>query len=67
MNKYLRKIGIEKKKDLDMSFDYFYDFYKDRAESNGYLGDLKFIKDRSRILIYVTIDNQVEYENIDII
>lgn len=52
----LRKIGTEKRKSFDKDFDGLYDFYKNKAEDMGYFGELKFIKERGRVLIYTIID-----------
>jgi hypothetical protein len=57
----LRKIGTEKVKFFDRNFDRLYDFYKRKAEEMNYRGDLKFIKERGKILIYTVI----EYRNIE--
>lgn len=65
---HLRKIGIEKSKVLDKNFDQVYDFYKRKAEDMGYWGDLKFIKEKSRVFIYTIIgefDDNVEEYNIN--
>lgn len=48
----LIKIGTEKVKMFDKKFDEFYDKYKKRAESMGYFGDLKFIKEKSKVFVY---------------
>lgn len=53
---HLRKIGTEKSKVLDKNFDQVYDFYKRKAQSMDYWGDLKFIKEKSRVFIYTIID-----------
>lgn len=52
----LRKIGTEKRKFFDKDFDGLYDFYKNKAEDMGYFGELKFIKERGKVLIYTIID-----------
>lgn len=62
---HLKKIGVEKVKVLDKAFDQVYDFYKRKAEDMGYWGELKFIKEKSRVFIYTIIedydDNLQEY------
>lgn len=55
MDERLRKIGVEKVKKFNQDFDLLYDFYKKRALEQGYEGELKFIKTKSRIIIYVII------------
>jgi len=52
----LHKIGVVKKKIFDSNFDKLYDFYKEKAELSGYWGDIKFIKEKGKILIYVVIE-----------
>lgn len=52
----LRKIGTEKRKFFDKDFDGLYDFYKNKAEDMCYFGELKFIKERGKVLIYTIID-----------
>ncbi len=57
----LRKIGTEKVKSFDKDFDSLYDFYKRKAEKMGYFGELKFIKEKGKVLVYTII----EYPNIE--
>lgn len=52
----LRKIGTEKSTSFDKDFDGLYDFYKNKAEDMGYFGELKFIKERGKVLIYNIIE-----------
>jgi hypothetical protein len=52
----LRRIGIEKAKVFDSNFDKVYDYYKDKAEQLGYWGELKFIRERNKVIIYTIID-----------
>jgi len=52
----LRKIGMEKIKSLSNNFDTIYDKYKKKAKEMGYFGDLKFIKERGKMLIYIIIE-----------
>lgn len=52
---YFHKIGTEKIKTFDLCFDKVYDFYKIKAEDLGYFGELKFIKERGKVLIYTLI------------
>ncbi len=51
----LKKLGIEKVKDVNKDFNNIYDLYDKKAKELGYYGDLKFIKEHSKVLIYVTI------------
>jgi hypothetical protein len=57
MEQRLRKLGIEKKLDLDANFDIIYDKYKKKAEDEGYNGELKFVKEHANIIVYVVITN----------
>lgn len=53
-NRY-KKLGSEKQKTLDNNFDIIYEGYKNKALTMGFNGELKFIKERGRIIIYVVI------------
>lgn len=55
MDTLVRKLGQEKKKDFDRNSDYYIDYYRKKANSTGYKGDLKFKKEGSYIIIFVTI------------
>lgn len=52
----LHKIGTEKIKVFENNFDKVYDYYKRKAEDSGYWGELKFVKERGKIIIYVIIE-----------
>jgi hypothetical protein len=52
----LHKIGSEKIKVFENNFDKVYDYYKEKAENSGYWGELKFIKERSKVIIFVVIE-----------
>lgn len=49
------KLGSENKKVFETNFDEIYDYYHQKAKDDGYLGSLRFIKERSRIVIYVDL------------
>lgn len=51
----LKKLGIEKSKVLDQNFDELYEKYSLKAKGLGFYGQLKFIKEHSKVLIYVII------------
>lgn len=55
MNDLVRKLGQEKIKIFDKDPDYFIDYYRDKAISQGYKGDLKFKKEGPNIIIFVKI------------
>jgi hypothetical protein len=52
----LHRLGLEKVKTFENNFDRLYDEYKQKAKSSGYHGDLKFVKERGKIIIYVQIE-----------
>lgn len=52
----LHRLGAEKIKVFESNFDKVFDYYKDKAVENGYFGDLKFIKERGKIIIYAVIE-----------
>jgi uncharacterized membrane protein len=54
----LRKIGVEKANVFNKKFDSIYDYWKNRAISeHGYDGDLKLIKERNKVFIYIIIED----------
>lgn len=57
MSDLVRKIGVEKIKVFNKNPDYFFDYYKDKALSQGYHGELKFLKEKGNILIFVQINH----------
>lgn len=52
---HLRKLGIEKAKDLTNDFDKLYEMYKKKAEEAGLNGELKFIREHGKVKIYVVL------------
>jgi len=50
-----KKLGEVKQKDLDKDFDVVYDKFKKIALDAGLTGDLKFVKERGKVLIYVAL------------
>ena len=50
-----KKLGIEKVKVVNKEFDNICDSYTKKARDLGYYGELKFIKEHGKIIIYVTI------------
>lgn len=53
--KRYRKIGTEKSVDFRKDFDKLYDKYLEIAEEQGYKGDIKFVKEKERVLVYIVI------------
>jgi len=49
------KLGIEKVKTLNEDFDTLYEKYKKKAIDGGYNGELRFIKEHSKVIVYVVI------------
>jgi len=58
MGDLVRKIGQEKSKLFEKDLDYYIDFYRKKANSSGYRGELKFKKEGPNIIIFVKIDSQ---------
>lgn len=63
----LHKVGYEKLKLFENNFDEVYDYYKQKAEESGYWGELKFVKEKGKVIIYAIIElpppNEVEDED----
>lgn len=57
MSELLKKLGIEKEKVFNKDFDYFYDIYKQKALDLGRKGDLRFLKEHGKVIIYVVMDD----------
>jgi len=57
MSELLKKLGIEKEKVFNKDFDYFYDLYKQKALDLGRKGDLRFLKEHGKVLIYVVMED----------
>lgn len=58
MELLLKKIGIEKVKIMEHNFDEIYEKYTQKAKEQGFYGELKFIKEHSKVMIYVVV-NQI--------
>lgn len=52
----MKKLGSEKKSELQVNFDAIYDKYKDKAESAGFMGELKFINEGNMVNVYVLLE-----------
>lgn len=50
----LRKLGIEKSKVVNNNFDEIYEKYIAKAKELGFHGELKFITEKGKVLIYAT-------------
>jgi hypothetical protein len=51
----LKKLGTEKTKVLNADFDTLYEKYKNKALEAGCKGEIKFIREHGRVLIYVVL------------
>ena len=52
----MKKLGSEKKSELQANFDAVYDKYKEKAELAGFMGEIKFITEGSTVSVYVILD-----------
>jgi hypothetical protein len=50
-----KKLGTVKRKEFDKDFDNQYAKYKNIAIELGFKGELKFVKEHWKVLIYVVI------------
>ncbi len=50
-----KKLGTEKRDEFDKDFDAQYSRYRKMANELGFEGELKFVKERGKVLIYVVI------------
>ena len=56
MINHVRRLGTEKKSDVDEDFDKYYDMYKNKSEEQGISGEIKVLKERGKIIFYVELD-----------
>ena len=54
-DKLVRKLGTEKLKDFNESFDLIVDKYRSIADASGYNGELVFKKEHGNMLIFVKL------------
>lgn len=52
----MKKLGSEKKSELQANFDSIYDKYKEKAELAGFMGEIKFVTEGNIVLVYVILD-----------
>jgi hypothetical protein len=55
MEMLLKKLGIEKVKLVNKDFDLICDKYTEKARKLGFDGELKFLKEHGKVIIYVII------------
>jgi hypothetical protein len=56
MSDLMKKLGSEKKSELQVNFDNIYDKYKEKAEVAGFMGEIKFITEGNIVSVYVLLD-----------
>lgn len=55
-NKIYRKIGVTTSKKIESNFDSEYDKFKAKAFDMNYNGDLKFVKEKKKVTVYIILD-----------
>lgn len=50
-----RKLGTEKPKDLERDFDKIVELYQQKALALGLSTELKFVKEKGKVLIYTRV------------
>jgi hypothetical protein len=50
-----RKLGAEKQKEFDKDFDNMLVKYQQKALEAGLTGELKFVKERGKVIIFIVI------------
>lgn len=58
MSELLKRLGVEKEKAFSKDFDRMYDLYKQKALDLGRKGDLRFIKEHGKVIVYVVIEDE---------
>lgn len=53
MSNLMKKLGSEKKSELQTNFDAIYDKYKDKAMQDGFDGEIKFVTEGNIVSVYV--------------
>jgi hypothetical protein len=52
---HYKRLGSEKIKTIDEDFDNIYEKYKEKALTLGFTSELKFVKERGKVIVYVVI------------
>lgn len=55
MEELVRKLGVEKEKELKKDFDAIYDKYKKKAEDEGYDGEIKMSREKGKVVFFVVL------------
>lgn len=58
------RLGVEKSKTLLNNFDAIYDSYKRKAKRMNHNGEVKLIKEKSKVIFYMTLENKDIYNPI---
>ena len=58
MSELLKRLGVEKEKAFSKDFDYFCDLYRQKALDQGRKGELRFIKERGKVIVYVVMEEE---------
>lgn len=56
MGELVRKLGTESLKDFKERFDEICDEYQAKAKEQGYNGDLLFKKEKGKMIIFVSLE-----------
>jgi hypothetical protein len=56
MGDLVRKIGEVKIKEFQDNFDEILDEHREKADQGGYHGELKFKKEKGKMIIFVELD-----------
>jgi len=50
-----KRLGSVKEKEFIADFDSIYEKFRQKALKSGYTGEIKFLKERGRVIIFVEI------------
>ena len=56
MGENVRRLGVEKQKDVKADFNTIYDKYKKKAEADGYNGEIRFSKEKGTVVFFVVLE-----------
>jgi len=56
MGENVRRLGVEKQKDVKADFNTIYDKYKKKAEADGYNGEIRFSKEKGKVVFFVVLE-----------
>lgn len=55
MEERVRRLGVEKEKEVKKDFDAIYDKYKKKAEEEGYDGEIKMSREKGKVVFFVVL------------